>query len=218
MTTIDVRRRGARAGGGGEGRGGGRRRQRGGGLARSARSCRSCTSGGMWRQRRKCGYRAATTSPRTKGSRDRGQGRTRRGMGQAGEKREESARGEGGLGLRAAAEAWGMGPLTALHYTAVLRSVELCSAVLLNNTVDGPNTSCSTTPSVSSIVGESGSEAPSGEGSTTRARLDSSPTVHSVYQYQQHSSSCALASCSIDNAPGSSSSVVLAFPFGLAPA
>ena len=54
--------------------------------------------------------------------------------------------------------------------------------------------------------------------STTRARLDSSPTVHSVYQYQQHSSSCALASCSIDNAPGSSSSVVLAFPFGLAPA
>ena len=52
-------------------------------------------------------------------------------MGQAGEKREESARGEGGLGLRAAAEAWGMGPLTALHYTAVLRSVELCSAVLL---------------------------------------------------------------------------------------
>ena len=57
-------------------------------------------------------------------------GRTRRGMGQAGEKREESARGEGGLGLRAAAEAWGMGPLTALHYTAVLRSVELCSAVL----------------------------------------------------------------------------------------
>ena len=51
-------------------------------------------------------------------------------MGQAGEKREESARGEGGLGLRAAAEAWGMGPLTALHYTAVLRSVELCSAVL----------------------------------------------------------------------------------------
>ena len=53
-------------------------------------------------------------------------------MGQAGEKREESARGEGGLGLRAAAEAWGMGPLTALHYTAVLRSVELCSAVLLN--------------------------------------------------------------------------------------
>ena len=48
-------------------------------------------------------------------------GRTRRGMGQAGEKREESARGEGGLGLRAAAEAWGMGPLTALHYTAVLR-------------------------------------------------------------------------------------------------
>ena len=51
-------------------------------------------------------------------------------MGQAGEKREESARGEGGLGLRAAAEAWGMGPLTALHYTAVLRSVELCSAVI----------------------------------------------------------------------------------------
>ena len=42
----------------------------------SARSCRSCTSGGMWRQRRKCGRRAATTSPRTKGSRDRGQGRT----------------------------------------------------------------------------------------------------------------------------------------------
>ena len=25
--------------------------------------------------------------------------------------------------MRAAAEAWGMGPLTALHYTAVLRSV-----------------------------------------------------------------------------------------------
>ena len=100
MTTIDVRRRGARAGGGGEGRGGGRRRQRGGGLARSARSCRSCTSGGMWRQRRKCGYRAATTSPRTKGSRDRGQGRTWAGhdgawgkRGGRGEKREESARG-----------------------------------------------------------------------------------------------------------------------------
>ena len=41
-----------------------------------------------------------------------------------------------------------------------------------------PNSSCSTTPSVGSIVGESGGEAPSGEGSTTRARLDSSPTVH----------------------------------------
>ena len=37
--------------------------------------------------------------------------------------------------MRAAAEAlWGMGPLTALHYTAVLRSVELCSAVLLYST------------------------------------------------------------------------------------
>ena len=41
-----------------------------------------------------------------------------------------------------------------------------------------PNSSCSTTPSVGSIVGESGGEAPRGEGSTTRARLDSSPTVH----------------------------------------
>ena len=44
-----------------------------------------------------------------------------------------------GLGLRAAAEAWGMGPLTALHYTAVLRSVELCSAVLLTKTLKTPS-------------------------------------------------------------------------------
>ena len=46
-------------------------------------------------------------------------------MGQAGEKREESARGEGGLGLRAAAEAWGMGPLNALHGSAEVRGALL---------------------------------------------------------------------------------------------
>ena len=63
--------------------------------------------------------------------------------GGAGEKREESARGGGGLGLRAAAEAWGMGPLTALHYTAVLRSVELCSAVLLIIKVESSHESSS---------------------------------------------------------------------------
>ena len=152
MTTIDVRRRGARAGGGGEGRGGGRRRQRGGGLARSARSCRSCTSGGMWRQRRKCGYRAATTSPRTKGSRDRGQGRTWAGHdgawgkrgGAGGEAGRERARG-GGIGIESSSRSMGHGAIncSALHGSAEVRGA-LLRCVIIFETMKKPRIDNST--------------------------------------------------------------------------
>ena len=55
-------------------------------------------------------------------------------------------------------------------------------SVVMNSDFDGED------EAANKLGGDGGGAAPAMETNTTRARLDSSPTVHSVYQYQQHSS------------------------------